>query len=62
VSLLNLINYLGFRVLFSFSLVLSTGVGIINAIAGAIVGAIVKATAGATAGGLYSYCCRLLII
>jgi hypothetical protein len=62
VSLLNLVNYLGFRVLFNFSLVLSTGVGIINATAGAIADTIVKATAGVTAGGLCSYCYRLLII
>jgi uncharacterized membrane protein (DUF485 family) len=62
VSLLNLVSYLGFRVLLSFSLVLSTGVSTISAIVRAIVGAIVKATAGVTAGGLYSCCCRLLIV
>jgi Na+-driven multidrug efflux pump len=62
VSLLNLVSYLGFRVFLSFSLVLFTGVGIISAIVGAIVDAIVKATAGVIAGGLYSYCCKLLIV
>jgi multisubunit Na+/H+ antiporter MnhE subunit len=62
VSLLNLVNYLGFKVLFSFNLVLSTSVDIINAIIGAIVSAIIKAIAGVTAGGLYNYCCKLLII
>jgi hypothetical protein len=62
VFLLNLVNYLGFKVLLSFSLVLSIGVGTISVIAGAIVGAIVKAIAGVITGGLCSYCCRLLIV
>jgi hypothetical protein len=62
VFLLNLVSYLSFRVLFSFSLVLSTSAGIINITAGAIVGAIVKAIISVTAGGLCSCCCRLLII
>jgi hypothetical protein len=62
ISLLNLVSYLGFRVLPSSGLVLSAGVGIISAIAGAIVDAIVKATAGVTASGLCSYYCRLLIV
>jgi hypothetical protein len=62
VFLLNLVSYLGFRVLFSSGLVLSVSAGIISATAGAIVNAIVGATAGATAGGLCSYCCRLLMV
>jgi hypothetical protein len=61
-SLLNLVSYLSFKVLFSSSLVSSTGVNIISVIAGAIVGAIVRATAGVTAGGLCSCCCRLLMV